>query len=516
MRSRALTVVAAMLVGIGCGSSGAGTGGTTGSGSGGAGGGSGGSGSSGGSGGGSGGGQTDGGVDAGTDGGTDAGTDAGVGTSDGGTDGGTTTGGVSITIPNAAGWTFYQQKDGLTSSEVMGASFDEGGNLWVAGGTYGVYVMRAGSSTFQQFTLADGLHPYGYMADGSPADTSPYLEAISVSGGRAGIGFVGYMGKPPPAGHLECEDNWDSDPTPDPAIYKSGDADKLTLNGAGIDVVHYDIFSGPNVVGGELRGREKLCNVFRVVYEHGTNNVWFGANHGFAWGHADFAGDPTCDGQYPGYKASANCAGVWEHVHPAIGGSKGEILTADYRGVAVDLTQPGNVWFGGLIRTTLFKMGSMGDYYLAANDSQTNQANIIDVWPDAVPDYPTPAQRVDDAVSGIVSTPDGSIFVSSLYYGVRHLDHAGGFMGDITNLQDPHVTALARDPGDGSIWIGYTGWGFGVSQYMPDGTMRNYNYAALGQDLSSSEVSDIQVDTFSSPHRVVVSFRNGVVGIFQP
>ena len=43
-----------------------------------------------------------------------------------------------------------------------------------------------------------------------------------------------------PPGVDGCEDNWDS-PTvvPDPTIYKSGDADKVTLTGSGISVVHF-------------------------------------------------------------------------------------------------------------------------------------------------------------------------------------------------------------------------------------------------------------------------------------
>ena len=42
--------------------------------------------------------------------------------------------------------------------------------------------------------------------------------------------FVGYQGMPPDAGELDCESNWDG-PNPDPSIYKSGDADRVTLTG---------------------------------------------------------------------------------------------------------------------------------------------------------------------------------------------------------------------------------------------------------------------------------------------
>src|SRR2546422_477826 len=74
---------------------------------------------------------------------------------------------------------------------------------------------------------------------------------------------------------------------PNPALYKSGDADRISLSGGGLAASHYDISSGPGVVPAEPRGREKLCTVYRIVYQHGTNYVWFGANHGFALGFAD-------------------------------------------------------------------------------------------------------------------------------------------------------------------------------------------------------------------------------------
>ena len=71
----------------------------------------------------------------------------------------------------------------------------------------------------------------------------------------------------------------------------------MTLNADGsISVVHYDIFSGPNVVSAEMRGREKLCNILRIAYDKNTQSVWFGANHGFARGDATFQGNHTCNG----------------------------------------------------------------------------------------------------------------------------------------------------------------------------------------------------------------------------
>jgi hypothetical protein len=445
------------------------------------------------------------------DAGSDAGTDAGT---DGGTDGGSV-----LDVPNSAGWIFYHSPQGLIAPAANGASVDEGGNLWVAGGTGGLFLLRKGGTQFEQFGLAQGLHPYGYMPDGSPSDHNPYLETLSVSGGVGGQVFVGYNGKTV-SGETTCEDNWDVNPpeVPDPAVYKSGDADKVTLTASGISVVHYDIFSGPNVVHDEPRGREKLCNILKVVYQHGTNNVWFGGNHGFAWGHADFQGNPTCDGEYPGDPTApphANCAGVWEHVHPAIDGPGGSILTGDYRGVAVDPQAPHDIWFGGINRSTLFKFGSLGDFYSAMDATQNDASNILDVWPDTIPNTQVRQQPMDDNVSGMAAKADGTVYVASFAHGVRHLAHNGSLIGDVTGF-DPHVTAIALDPDDGSLWIGHTGFGLGVTQILGNGSIKQYGAAALG-DLASLQVTDIQIDTFTkvvdpshqSRNRVIISFGPG-------
>src|ERR1700730_15862907 len=121
----------------------------------------------------------DAGADAGPDGGGDAGPDGGT---DAGTDGGSWRAGDVIMVPNGAGWRFAA--DGLPSDSVIGASADDDGNVWVAGGSVGVFVQRGGSGRFQQFTIADGLHPYGYLAGWSPADSGPRLAARPASSTR--------------------------------------------------------------------------------------------------------------------------------------------------------------------------------------------------------------------------------------------------------------------------------------------------------------------------------------------
>jgi hypothetical protein len=482
-------------------------------------------------------------ADAGADAGVDAGVDAGT------PDAGMTQLGVITTVPSPDGWRFTG--DGLPSGSVMGASMDEGGNLWVAGGSAGVFVQENGRVSFRNFTLADGLHPYGYLrgqvardlgvADGTPADKNPSLDAtpvVSVSGGPSGTAFVGYQGRP------GCEDEWDrAGPTlaqheqTNPAIYKSGDADKLTLMGGGIGVAHFDIYSGPGVVPGEPPGREKLCSVWRILYERGSDRVWLGANHGFALGFTD--------------------ASVWEHVHPMINDVHGWAMTDAYYGIALDTVphagaQGGtvfDVWFGGMIRTTRFRFGEEGGNFwnamprtelyasspATAGDishdlpAQAAYWNRMDIWPDPIgerwdpphgdwhsrePDARNPADWNYDNVSAIAAMKSGYAWIASSTNGLRLVDHDGRFAGDATQfLPGKQIGAVARDPSDESVWIGYRD-GHGLTRMMPDGSMLQYAGAALGANAGSA-VWDIQIDGSGPQRRVIVAFRRGAVGIYS-
>ena len=499
--------------------------------------------------------QQDGGTDAGTDSGApdagDGGIDGGI---DAGIDGGVDAGPWSVKdvqiVSDGAGWRFAT--DGLPSNAVMGASADEDGNIWVAGRNAGVFVQRAGSGRFQQFTLADGLHPYGYLPGGGPAETSPSLDqtpALSISGGPGASAFVGYGGKG------DCENEWDrygdEHFKADPSVYKSGDADKLVLNGGGIRVVHYDIFSGPGLVANELAGREKLCSIYRVVWQRGTNYVWFGGNHGFAFGRADYEGDPGCNGQLW-------CSGNLEHVHPGVNDRHGWLITGEYYGIAVD-TWPHadkagdtffDVWFGGFARTTRFRFGeNLGDYWTAevqtelyvskghsaadiADDPAAQAAfwNRMDIWPDPVterrdaahgnwlsidPDFRNPDDWVVDNVTGIAVTSNGDTWIGSFTNGLRQVDHDGHYKADATSaLPTKAVGALAKDPLDDSVWVGYREAGFGVTRIKPDGTVLHYR--GLGAQ-NNSAVWDIQVQpaTATSKRRILVAFRRGAVGIYD-
>jgi hypothetical protein len=360
---------------------------------------------------------------------------------------------------------------------------------------------------------------------------------ISVAGGPANTVFVGYEGRNRNLPD-DCEGNWDG-PHPDASIYKSGDADRVTVDASGkLTVVHYDIFSGPGVVGAEPRGREKLCHVVRIVWNAATNEVWFGGNHGFAWGDGKYAGDPKCNGQYA-------CSGLVEHSHPAINGPDGRYLTADYRGIAID---PGtkDVWFGGAIRTTRFHWGGtsgspsdkfinkFGAGYLTEglNNVQNPPAcpslattpcyihNRIDVWPDALPEGSgsPPESRTDDLVFGIAVVPsDSSVYVGSGYLGLRHLDMFGNLISDETarlssakrdasgNIIGGFVGALAMDS-DGSLWVGnrYAG---GIDRLNGPGGDQRFAINTFGNVLANMGIEDVQIDASGPTRKVLFGFH---------
>ncbi|MDC0711248.1 DNRLRE domain-containing protein [Stigmatella sp. ncwal1] len=428
--------------------------------------------------------------------------------------------------PSGGDWTFYSAAQGVPRY-VYGVSADAGGNLWVAGGEEGLFVLQKGQTQFRRFTMADGLRPYGYMLDGSAPSGVKYLKVISVAGGPAGVAFVGYEGKQPASGMPTCEDEWDqayyAGRTPDASVYKSGDADRVTLTSTGIQVVHYDLSTGPNKVAAEPRGREKVCNIWRIAYDENTQSVWFGGNHGFAWGRANFPGYSCAPGTW-----DYSCAGVMEHVHPAINawntdGTKLVLLTDAYWGVSV--ASNGDVWFGGANRSTRFRYGTNGNNYWTAQSQSEDSAyawNRYDIWPDAVsePTPPTRAQRVDDHVSGMAVMSDQSVWVGSFTRGLAQLDASGQRLRTLsTELADKtgYVGAVAADPRDNSVWAGMR-WGGGLSR-IHGSTVVNYGSGVIPDNLIWVPVQDIQVDRSTSPRRVLIGFQGtdsvpGTIGVY--
>ncbi|MBF5046464.1 MULTISPECIES: hypothetical protein [Myxococcaceae] len=388
-------------------------------------------------------------------------------------------------VAGSEGWQFLTGAQGVPA-RVYGVSADAGGNIWVAGGSV-ISVLRKGASRFESFNAPQ--------------------QAISISGGPAGVAFVGYMGA------SGCDMAWDV--SGDLATAKTGDADRVWLTGGGLARAHYDISSGPGVVPAEPKGREKVCNIFRVLYDGPTKSVWFAGNHGVAWG------DPES-------------TFVVEHTHPAINCwmphapdesgrcSSGEYTTAggqcykmtlcsgDFNALAMD--DHGDLWLGGRERSARFPWGTTRRFYDADNFIQ-KESNRVDVWPDAVPRDPFPQQQVKDDTFGLAPMPDGYVWAGSSTQGLALVDPKGKAVAWYKQaLRNPTVLALHADPLDHSVWAGH---GAGGLTRVQGTAWTHYDGKALGK-LASSAVVDIQVlQEEGQPRRMLVAFRNGAIGIYS-
>ena len=407
-----------------------------------------------------------GGKDAGGDagGGRDAGGDAGSGgQADGGSDGGSRV----IIVPGADGWTFYGPDSGAPV-QVWGVSSDGAGNLWVAGGEEGLFLLRAGSQQFERFTIADGLTAY-------LDETGPHQQSVvSVAGGPAGVVYAGYLG--------HFAGNEDNDP---PYMVKSGDADRVQLTAAGLTVQHIDLSTPPGTSGDPdlVNGRDRIRTVWRTLHDPVTGNVWFGGNHGVAlW--------------------EAQTQMVFEHQHAAINacfpGGACTLLSGDWYGIALDAS--GDLWMGGGHRLARLQ-------YTSAQRFWGPVAPILDVWPDA-----SPTSRTDDFVQDL-AVSGSSVWVGSIPNGLAEVDGSGIHPVGLSGYQSK-VTALEADPRDGSLWVGLQ-WGGMVR--LGGGSIAAYSHPVFGVQLIDQPVWDVQSDHHGAggARRILVAFRAGAVGIYE-
>jgi len=438
------------------------------------------------------------------------------------------------------GWRFYREAEGAPR-DVYGASLDEGGNLWVAGGEEGLFLLRDGGTTFERFGMEHGLQPYGLWKGKVPTGPKK-LKVISVTGGPAGMAFVGYEGID------GCESEFYKDPGSfeDPNIFKSGDMDRVELQpNGGLRVIHYDIHSPMHSVPG-YGHREKVCTVFRIVWDKQRDYLWIGGNHGFIWAEASWQGGAECQseeiraaslwvhtaedtGEQEERQRCKN--GIMEHMHPSIftppnsASPKGSLIAGNVKGIA--LRPDGDVWVGTAIRTTRFKFMTniKGPYDFEQARKQTDyrsqRANRIDVWPDAISESDpgfngyTSEMRKDDEVSGLVRMSDGTVWVSSSVWGLAVMDDTGQVLRRFfQGTSDADLTALGRDTYDESLWMGQQSGG--LARLRANMLLR---YDDALDELSSNPVSDIQFSGTGPSRTLVVGFRSrggrpGGVGLF--
>ncbi len=393
-------------------------------------------------------------------------------------DAGTPDAGPTVVLPSAAGWTFYGQAAG-GPTRAYGAAADENGNIWLAGGDQGLFVLKPGATNFIKFTVADGLAGY------TDSTGVHGYRVLSVAGGPGSTVYVGYKGLP--GADLETSPSH---------IQKSGDADKVVFNGATITVSHIDISTPPGEDSHYPQGREKLNDIHRIIANKSTGDVWFGGNHGIAMWHG-------------GYHRSL------EHQHADINGYTGNgcsstnrnsciytLMSGEYFGIGLDGN--GDFLFGGGHRVAKLKF-SQGRNFWASIEK-------FDIWPDPVRDDGYPDQRKDDYIQDM-AVQGSSVWVGSIPNGLAQLSPTGvNTHPDLNNaMVDKKVTSLETDPADGSLWVGHI---YGGITRFKNGNVIKYDYRVLGGDLITAVVPDIQSDMRNGNRRLIVTFSNGVLGVF--
>ena len=417
---------------------------------------------------------------------------------DGGTGAQAPVPGPSAAGPWGAGNRRYGLADGILEQPVVGASTDEGQNLWVA--THeALYLLQPGDKSFRRYDARDGLHlgenPVSYCdADfgdhACPIRGAAAAPGISeIEGGRAGEVFVGYFG---------LDDGLDDGPADwtDPNRH-SGKLDRVRLSANGLAVDRFDLVSSNTAQFWHNR------TVQRLLYDHlqHPHELYVGTNHGV-------------DRLWPDqYRAPAKgewflkAANEWmsDHLHPqvcfhhACDNSESDLRLGDWKGLA--LSKDGNLWVAGRwtagqIRWTpdltgwwnrgghdifsvafgdpykgpcsgfcnqpVFTVPQEGDvvslqavavgadgrvWFASGKTTTTDQPRGLAAWDGAGFRYFDPvrdAGLADADVRDLVALPDGRLALAGASGGLRLWDPQTG-KSTAVDLPDPHVLRLKLD-----------------------------------------------------------------------
>ena len=389
-----------------------------------------------------GGGSDAGGTDGGT-GNTDGGTDGGTGNTDGGTDGGTGTMEPPVLSPPS-----QADVQKFPGPALVGASMDEGGNLWGVSGD-ALWLWRAGGKGWEKFDnhKSGGVLGNGHINDG----------LLSVAGGAPGEAWIGYQG-------IFLNGEEDDPAIVSEAIRTSGGADRVAAVPGGVSLRDHLVFwTGPGILAAEPKGRWKVRSIWTVLYNHGPRgipgDVFFGGNHGIGmFRHAIQSMD--------------------EHAHaawnfcPASTYPECTLMTGDHKGIA--LAADGNVWMGADFAAARLPYMDQpgGDLYgWVDNDVDVPKADGLRLWVNRSNDSQHPEWGGRDFVTAMAFDAWGDLWVSSYMNGVARMPMKGSFSaakswndveywshrrGDKvpgwTDSSD-NVWTLVADP-DGSVWVG--------------------------------------------------------------
>jgi len=422
--------------------------------------------------------------------------------------------------PAASGsFLFYGKDQGLTA-DVSDVSPDEGGNVYVAAGG-AVFAKRRADQDFAKFEPKDaGLTANCWdekeIKNPTPAGDPFTCPVISVAGAAAGKAVIGFKG-------VGIDYDYDA-----PWALDSGGADLVTFDGTKLARDRHVLIASPpgvicehwadppmNTVCNEtwidstwMSGRKKARQVLRIVVNHDPRrtrsygDVFFGATHASISilvaqpdqrGWIDYTkGDPKW----------AETKGIWEHEHPAIAAPDGRFLTGESTGLAIDPTT-GVPWFSNEIRTASLpgyasmSHPSWNGWWGDMSPPRVGDGGFLAFWGD-------PANTSYwDGVSGLSFCDDGTLYVGSTGHGLgRHRPD-----GSWTQIDFPGsawgATAIACDPSDGSVWVGFGTGGFGR---WKDGAWQQDS--AVPKDapqFASNPVRSIQIDRWTTPRIVYMA-----------
>jgi hypothetical protein len=455
---------------------------------------------------------------------------AGCGSSGGGAAAAAGGSGPGVAQPSLSkdGFVFYGAGHGM-ARDVWDVSPDEAGNVWVAGGDV-LLVKRRDEARFRRLDPASAGITRNCDAAGQTA-----CPIVSVGGGAPGVAVVGLKGL-----------GTDGDDDPDWWL-DSGGADVLAFDGERVTRTRHVHVAGPPErfcmnhdpppcsIGDATyeKGRRKVRQVLRVAVNHraGTlqyGDVWMAGTHGsfnLLVANPEQRGWVDLTDRYPGTEDRRY---VWEHDHPAmtawanIGGVKqNAFLAGTTVALAIDPTT-GDPWAANETRLASKQgAGTRWDGWDAPMwppwkvDPRTGHEldSFLDVWPDPRPADPFDFDAVDprwmDAVASLSFCDDGTLWIASSLHGLARRSPGGAisYLSLPDGLGDS-ATAVACDPSDGSVWVGF-GWG-GFGRWS--GSWWTVEQAAPPEFALNGPVRSIQIDRWASPRIVYLAHAASRLG----
>lgn len=349
---------------------------------------------------------------------------------------------------------------------IVDANPDDAQNIWAANGET-LYLLRPGSSTFQAFTAADGLHIQPFTdAYGGQNET----RITAIAGGRGGevlVGYYGYEGLTNPYNDTDAQK-------------QLGNGDRVAVDGSGKLTVTRYLFRCDYEAG---NGCWENRSPRRIMFQHtgvAAGHSFWGFNHGVSHVFDDAIGD---------------------HVHPEVWyhNSDGSVTEkiGEFYGVAILPT--GDVWMAGRYGVGLQPFNPVphfdwvNGHFIYAFTSNTSDHGLD------VPGGYTEDNR------GATVTPDGVLWLARLGGGLASWDPKSNTYGALrTWSQAPsNLLDVQADP-DGTLWL------VDASQHLlrfdpASGTLSTF--------AGVSGVTRIYVDSTVMPRAVYASMSGGLAVI---